>query len=152
MRFLIWLKTFEWFSYGRKFSYIYHKNISDFVPLAKSEIFTTMTMKNAVFWELTPCDSCKNRRFGGTHLHYQVGKNLQVKNKITNNVVFLRSVLRLLVTVNVFPSLLILLSLMMEEIYSPETSVLTRATRLNIPEYGILYATRVCIFYISLIS
>jgi hypothetical protein len=25
-----------------------------------------VTMKNGVFWDVTPCDSCKNRRFGGT--------------------------------------------------------------------------------------
>jgi hypothetical protein len=24
-------------------------------------------MKNAVFWDVTPCGSCKNRRFGGKH-------------------------------------------------------------------------------------
>jgi hypothetical protein len=24
------------------------------------------TKKNAVFWGVTPCDSCKNRQFGGT--------------------------------------------------------------------------------------
>jgi hypothetical protein len=30
------------------------------------EVFTTVTMKNGVFWDVTPCDSCKNRRFGGT--------------------------------------------------------------------------------------
>jgi hypothetical protein len=23
-------------------------------------------LKNAVFWDVTPCSSCKNRRFGGT--------------------------------------------------------------------------------------
>jgi hypothetical protein len=23
-------------------------------------------MKNGVFWDVTPCGSCKNRRFGGT--------------------------------------------------------------------------------------
>jgi hypothetical protein len=23
-------------------------------------------LKNDVFWDVTPCDSCKNRRFGGT--------------------------------------------------------------------------------------
>jgi hypothetical protein len=23
-------------------------------------------VKNAVFWDVTPCGSCKNRRFGGT--------------------------------------------------------------------------------------
>jgi hypothetical protein len=30
------------------------------------EIFTAVTMKNSVFWDVTPCGSCKNRRFGGT--------------------------------------------------------------------------------------
>jgi hypothetical protein len=28
------------------------------------EVFTAVTMKNGVFWDVTPCDSCKNRRFG----------------------------------------------------------------------------------------
>jgi membrane carboxypeptidase/penicillin-binding protein len=30
------------------------------------EVFTAVTMKNAVFWDVTPCGSCENRRFGGT--------------------------------------------------------------------------------------
>jgi hypothetical protein len=34
--------------------------------LVRSEVFTAMTMKNGVFWDVTPCGSCKNRRFGGT--------------------------------------------------------------------------------------
>jgi hypothetical protein len=29
------------------------------------EVFTAVTMKNGVFWVVTPCGSCKNRRFGG---------------------------------------------------------------------------------------
>jgi hypothetical protein len=59
-------------------------------------------MKNAVFWDVTPCDSCKNRRYGGTwRLHY-------------HTIVFLRSVRRLLVTANIFPSSPILVTLMME--------------------------------------
>jgi hypothetical protein len=27
------------------------------------EVFTAVTMKNGVFWVVTPCGSCKNRRF-----------------------------------------------------------------------------------------
>jgi hypothetical protein len=30
------------------------------------EVFTAVTTTNGVFWNVTPCGSCKNRRFGGT--------------------------------------------------------------------------------------
>jgi hypothetical protein len=30
------------------------------------EVFTAVTMKNGVLWDIMPCGSCKNRRFGGT--------------------------------------------------------------------------------------
>jgi hypothetical protein len=40
------------------------------------EVFTAVTLKNCVFWDDTPCGSCKNRRFGGTQrLLHQVDKN-----------------------------------------------------------------------------
>jgi hypothetical protein len=31
------------------------------------EIFTVVTMKNAIFLDVTPCGSCKNRHFGEKH-------------------------------------------------------------------------------------
>jgi hypothetical protein len=34
--------------------------------VVRSEVFTAVTMKNGVFWDVMPCGSCKNRRFGGT--------------------------------------------------------------------------------------
>jgi hypothetical protein len=35
------------------------------------EVFTAVTMKNGVFWDVTPCGFCKNRRFSGTsRLHH----------------------------------------------------------------------------------
>jgi hypothetical protein len=36
------------------------------VYIVRFEVFTVVTMKNGVFWDVTPCSSCKNRRFGGT--------------------------------------------------------------------------------------
>jgi hypothetical protein len=30
------------------------------------EVFTAVTMKNGVIWDVTPHGSCKNERFGGT--------------------------------------------------------------------------------------
>jgi hypothetical protein len=30
------------------------------------EVFTAVTMKNSVFWNVAPCGSCNYRRFGGT--------------------------------------------------------------------------------------
>jgi hypothetical protein len=36
------------------------------------EVFTAVTVKNAVFWYVAPCRSCVERRFGGTYrLHLQ---------------------------------------------------------------------------------
>jgi hypothetical protein len=34
--------------------------------LVRFEVFTAVTMNKIVFQDVTPCGSCKNRRFGGT--------------------------------------------------------------------------------------
>jgi hypothetical protein len=90
-------------------------------------------MKNAVFWDNTPCGSCKNRRFGGKyHLHHQGDKNRLARNNVSSNYqpkhaakkYYGSSFLRLLVTANVVPSSPILVTLMMEAIHYSETRIL----------------------------
>jgi hypothetical protein len=71
-----------------------------------------VTMKNAVFCDVTPCGFCKKRR----------------KNR------------RLLVTANVVLSSPILVTLMVEALSSSETSVFTTATRRKIPGDIILHS------------
>jgi hypothetical protein len=34
--------------------------------LCKILVFSAVTMKNAVFWDVATCWFCENRRFGGT--------------------------------------------------------------------------------------
>jgi hypothetical protein len=79
-------------------------------------------MKTSVFWDLTPCGSCKDRRFGGKYNLHRQG--------ITN---------RLLVTANVVPSSSIIVTLMMQTIRSSETSVFIRVSRHHIPEDDIIH-------------
>jgi hypothetical protein len=69
----------DWF----RINFSYLKIISMFLKICwtsayyiRSQIFTAVTMKNAVFLDVTPCDSSKNRRFRGTRLlHHQDDKN-----------------------------------------------------------------------------
>jgi hypothetical protein len=46
----------------------------------------SLTAKNAVFWDVTPCSSCMNRRFGGKYRpNYQSEKNRRARNNVSSN-------------------------------------------------------------------
>jgi hypothetical protein len=94
------------------------------------EVFTAVTMKNAVIWDVTPCGSCKNRHFGGKYrLHHGD------KNSIS---VFLPSVLRLQVTANVVHGTPILVTPMMQTIRSPKRRFLLGPLGVTSQRDGIL--------------
>jgi hypothetical protein len=52
--------------------------------LVRSEVFTAVTMKNAVFWEMALCRSCVNRRFGGTYRYHLQGRKIRVRGTSMN--------------------------------------------------------------------
>jgi hypothetical protein len=83
------------------------------------------------------CGSCRSRRFGGKYrLHRLSEKKRRARIKISSNKQPNHAAKKflLLVILNVIPSTPILATLMIEAIRSSETSILTRATRHNIPE------------------
>jgi hypothetical protein len=52
---------------------------------ARFEVFTAMTMKIAVFWDVSRYSSCKNRCFRGTNrLHHQGDKKLLTRSTRQN--------------------------------------------------------------------
>jgi hypothetical protein len=76
-------------------------------------------MKNGVFYDVTLCGSCQNRRFGGTIASFirvisigEIGTTLAVTSNRHKLLRFLRIVRRLLVTASVVPSSPILVTLM----------------------------------------
>jgi hypothetical protein len=88
-----WHETYVWAftaCYGDSFTFLY----VDDVPTSretrlwasKSLLQAYLYLKNGVFWVVTPCGSCKNRRFGGTwRLLNQGDKNLWTRNNTSCN-------------------------------------------------------------------
>jgi hypothetical protein len=97
------------------------------------KVFTAVTMKNSVFWDLAQCGSCNNRRFAVTcRVHLRAEKYAREK-----------SVRRLLtdwttvLTPNTFFARVFFYPEMEATRYS-ETSVLTRSAQRHLPEDSIL--------------
>jgi hypothetical protein len=94
-----------------------------------------VTVKETVFWGITPCGSCKDQNFGGKYrLHHQVDKNRLVGAAL--EALFVLSMLWLQVIDSVAPSSPIFVTLMTEAILSSVLSVLTSTTRRNFREDG----------------
>jgi hypothetical protein len=100
-----------------------------------------VTMRNGVFWDVTPRGSCELGTslctlaiYSPTLLPTLFSASSILNSILASHLVFLRSMRRLLVTASVVPSSLILVTLMKEALSTTDTSFHTRATWRNIPE------------------
>jgi hypothetical protein len=50
-----------------------------FIYMKEPEVFTAVTMKNAVFWDVAPYRSCVNRRFGRMYRLHLQGRNIRLR-------------------------------------------------------------------------
>jgi hypothetical protein len=86
-------------------------------------IFTAVIIKNAVLLDVMPYGCCNYRRFRENYHLHQHDERIGELPKVV-------------------PTSPILVTLMMEVISFFKTSVITRTTRFNIPEDGILHSHR----------
>jgi hypothetical protein len=95
-----------------------------------------VTTKNAVFWDVTSCGSCKNLRFKGKYrIHHKGEKELSQQPAEENQ--------------RVVASSLSLSTLIIEAMRYSEASDLTRATWCSIPEDGIFQVNFALNFKVS---
>jgi hypothetical protein len=99
------------------------------------EVFTAVTMKNAVFWDVAPCTSCEiNRRFERTYRLHLQGRKIRKRGKSVSR--WLQSA----ATCSRWFLARGYSTLKMEAIRSFETSVyFTGSARRHIPKDGILH-------------
>jgi hypothetical protein len=86
-------------------------------------------MKHGVFWDVTPCGSCRtdvSEEPSASFIRVTKIDELGTTLAATRNRRTLRSVRRLLIAASVVPSSPILVNLMKEALGSPETSVLIK--------------------------
>jgi hypothetical protein len=61
---------------AKESNYVHYQRVFSSVLVVRFEVFTAVTMNNAVFWDVMACGSCKNRCFKGKYcLHHQGDKN-----------------------------------------------------------------------------
>jgi hypothetical protein len=102
----------------------------------RCEVFTAVTMKNSVFWDVASCRSYVNRYFGGTYrLHLQGRKIRELWTSVSRCLQYAAAAGSWLADFS---------TLKMEAILSSETSVHIRSTRRHISEDGILH-TELCL-------
>jgi hypothetical protein len=50
---------------------------NSFPHCVRFEVFTAVTMKNAIFWDVALCRACVNQRFGGTYCLHLQGRTIR---------------------------------------------------------------------------
>jgi hypothetical protein len=98
-------------------------------------------MKNSVFWDVPPCESCVNRRFGGMYRLCLLGRKIRDRGTSLSRWLQTESPVETHAA-KADSSLADLSSLKMETIRSSETSVHTKSTRRQIPEDGVLHESK----------
>jgi hypothetical protein len=100
------------------------------------EVSTAVPMMIIIFWEMTPCGSYKNRRFGGSYRLHLQGEQIRAGTERNSKLLYRRrlgkhSIHELTVSLCTCSYSF---TLKIEAIRSSETSVLVRATRRHLPE------------------
>jgi hypothetical protein len=63
----------KWFSVNKLSLNLDKRNVIN----VRFEVFTALTMKNAIFWDVAPCRSCVNRCFRGTYCLHLQGRKIR---------------------------------------------------------------------------